>query len=460
METSTSNINLPGQKEVAVLMLLTMDLEIQRNLAHLGAYDMLQELKAMFSKQADWNFCQDCDGKFHTCSRRLPPPTKKVLTQQRPVCTNVVKLGTGGRNVPWYLTRVDEKEEAVLVELALQVYFFHPLNFYSLPSKSWIYDTGCGTHICITTQGLRGSRKLKPGALSLYVGDGHRAAVEAIGTYHLELPSGLVIVLNNFSKSEFLDIAKEHGDHCPFAFLLHAAINRCQERRKSTHCSDTWTDATHVLNMVPAKKVDKTSTFENMHGHALSCLILKSLGCEECVSTRKRRPKYRLCFIHSILRKMRPLVAVAFQEKDDMDGAVYIFKARLVAKGFTQTYGVDYEETFSLVADIRAIRILIAIAAYYDYEIWQMDVKLPSSMDIFPKKSIWSNRGQWNKRFDAEIKKFGFFTYSSSCIGALCIPKMLWALWDAAYILGKSRSMWQRSIAVNWLNQSAYIEKS
>nr|GEW35609.1 hypothetical protein [Tanacetum cinerariifolium] len=36
---------------------------------------------------------------------------------------------------------------------------------------------------------------------------------------------------------------------------------------------------------------------------------------------------------------------------------------------------IDYEETFSPVADIRAIRILIAIAAYYDYEIWQMDVK-------------------------------------------------------------------------------------
>ncbi|GKA12737.1 hypothetical protein Tco_0692283 [Tanacetum coccineum] len=49
----------------------------------------------------------------------------------------------------------------------------------------------------LALQGLRGSKKLKPGALSLYVGDGHRAAVEAIGTYHLELPSGLVIVLNN-----------------------------------------------------------------------------------------------------------------------------------------------------------------------------------------------------------------------------------------------------------------------
>nr|GFB81550.1 hypothetical protein [Tanacetum cinerariifolium] len=36
---------------------------------------------------------------------------------------------------------------------------------------------------------------------------------------------------------------------------------------------------------------------------------------------------------------------------------------------------IDYEETFSPVADIRAIKILIAIAAHYDYEIWQMDVK-------------------------------------------------------------------------------------
>ncbi|GJS03277.1 retrotransposon protein, putative, ty1-copia subclass [Tanacetum coccineum] len=47
----------------------------------------------------------------------------------------------------------------------------------------------------------------------------------------------------------------------------------------------------------------------------------------------------------------------------------------LNSKGYTQTYEVDYEETFSPVADIRAIRILIVIAAFYDYEIWQIDVK-------------------------------------------------------------------------------------
>nr|GEW02098.1 putative retrotransposon Ty1-copia subclass protein [Tanacetum cinerariifolium] len=65
-----------------------------------------------------------------------------------------------------------------------------------------------------------------------------------------------------------------------------------------------------------------------------------------------------------------------FKKKTDMDGNVHIYKARLVAKGYTQTPGIDYEETFSPVADIRAIRILIAIAAYYDYEIWKMDVKM------------------------------------------------------------------------------------
>ncbi|GJT03284.1 retrotransposon protein, putative, ty1-copia subclass [Tanacetum coccineum] len=71
------------------------------------------------------------------------------------------------------------------------------IELYSFPSTSWVYDTGCGTHICITTHGLRGSRELKSGALSLYVGDGHRAAVESIGDYHLCLPGGLVLILHN-----------------------------------------------------------------------------------------------------------------------------------------------------------------------------------------------------------------------------------------------------------------------
>nr|GEV11470.1 hypothetical protein [Tanacetum cinerariifolium] len=64
-----------------------------------------------------------------------------------------------------------------------------------------------------------------------------------------------------------------------------------------------------------------------------------------------------------------------FKKKTNIDGHVHTYKARLVAKGYTQTLRIDYEETFSPIADIRAIRILIAIAAFYDYDIWQMNVK-------------------------------------------------------------------------------------
>ncbi|GJW06540.1 putative retrotransposon ty1-copia subclass protein, partial [Tanacetum coccineum] len=55
-----------------------------------------------------------------------------------------------------------------------------------------------------------------------------------------------------------------------------------------------------------------------------------------------------------------------FKKKTNMDGKVHTFKAHLIAKGYTQTYGVDYGETFSPVIDIRAIRILLVIAAFFD----------------------------------------------------------------------------------------------
>ena len=47
----------------------------------------------------------------------------------------------------------------------------------------------------------------------------------------------------------------------------------------------------------------------------------------------------------------------------------------MVAKIFKQNHGIDYEETFSLVAVIKSIQIMLAIVAYHDYEIWQMNVK-------------------------------------------------------------------------------------
>ena len=73
-----------------------------------------------------------------------------------------------------------------------------------------------------------------------------------------------------------------------------------------------------------------------------------------------------------------------FKRKTDANGNVTIYKARLVPKGFRQVQGVDYDEIFSLVAMLKFVRIMLAIAAFYG--IWQMDVK-PAFLNGFIKKS-------------------------------------------------------------------------
>ena len=73
-----------------------------------------------------------------------------------------------------------------------------------------------------------------------------------------------------------------------------------------------------------------------------------------------------------------------FKKKTDADGNVTVYKARLVAKGFRQDQGVDYDETFSPVVMLKSVRIMLAIAASDDYEIWQMDVKT-AFLNVFLK---------------------------------------------------------------------------
>ncbi|GJS46402.1 retrotransposon protein, putative, ty1-copia subclass [Tanacetum coccineum] len=620
------------------------------------------------------------------------------------------------------------------------------IELYSFPSTSWVYDTGCGTHICITTQGLRGSSKLKSGALSLYVGDGHRAAVEAIGEFHLCLPSGLVLFLHNchyapsitrgiisisrlytdgfvnrFENDNSISISRNnliyfndiprdyiyeialsssntndssmyvvsnkraklnldsallwhcrlghiskkrieklqhdglldstniksfekciscmsgklarkpyshqveratnllgliHTDVCgPFKIMsrqgayyfvtftddfsrygyvyllkhkhevfetfkvfqkevenqLEKTIKSLRSDRGGEYMSQEFLDhlksfwdysiesAARILNMVLTKKVDKTP-YEVWHGQAPKLSYLKVWGCEALVkhdtltkpdkleprsikSTRIRRPTDRLCLYidaekHELgdlgepanykaalldpksnkwlnamnveMQSMRDtevweLVDLPpngkivghkwlFKKKTVMDRVVHTYKALLVAKGFTQTLGIDYEETLSPVADIRAIRIIIAIAAFYDYEIWQMDVKTafhngylneevymeqPEGFvnQKFPnrvcklKRSIYGPKQasrQWNKRFDDEIKKFRFSqNHDEPCVyvkasGSYVTFLILYV--DDILIMGNNipmlqdvKSYLERCFAMKDIGEAAYI---
>ncbi|RDX99830.1 hypothetical protein CR513_17073, partial [Mucuna pruriens] len=51
------------------------------------------------------------------------------------------------------------------------------------------------------------------------------------------------------------------------------------------------------------------------------------------------------------------------------------YKARLVAKGYTQNYGIDYEETFALIAKMNTVRVIISFAVHFGWNLQQFDVK-------------------------------------------------------------------------------------
>ena len=107
-------------------------------------------------------------------------------------------------------------------------------------------------------------------------------------------------------------------------------------------------------------------------------------------------------------------------------------KLELSQKGFRQVQGVDYDESFSLVAMLKSVRIMLAIATFY--EIWQMDVKtaflngfLKEELYVMQPEGFIDPKGankvsklqrsicglvqasrSWNIRFDELIKAYGF----------------------------------------------------
>ncbi|KAJ1573830.1 hypothetical protein NDA15_004779 [Ustilago hordei] len=130
-----------------------------------------------------------------------------------------------------------------------------------------------------------------------------------------------------------------------------------------------------------------------------------------------------------------PLVdsKVVLRLKLDADGVPVKHKVRLVARGFTQREGIDYQETFSPVAPLGAIRAILALAVQNNWEVHALDItmaylnstlkeaiymKLPEGSGVAPGKVYKVVKGlyglkqsgrEWNQEFDRSLQCMGFF---------------------------------------------------
>ncbi|PKI58225.1 hypothetical protein CRG98_021396 [Punica granatum] len=292
-----------------------------------------------------------------------------------------------------------------------------------------------------------------------------------------------------YMSTEFGDFLKEHGIVSQFTPPGTPQLNGVSERRNRTlldmvRSMMSYTDlpismwgyalqtACYLLNRIPSKSVS-TTLYEIWNGRTPSLKHVKIWGCPAFVKKQKtdkletRSEKDRddpttyeeaisdidfskwLKAMKSEMDSMSknqvwdlvdPPEGIApignkwiFTRKIGADGKVETYKVRLVAKGYRQKQGVDYEETFSLVAMLKSIRIMLAVATHYDYDVWQMDVKTAFlngyiEEEIFMdqpkgfeskdkskvcklKRSIYGLKQasrSWNRRFDEAVKSFGF----------------------------------------------------
>ncbi|GKB40771.1 retrotransposon protein, putative, ty1-copia subclass [Tanacetum coccineum] len=118
--------------------------------------------------------------KVYIPKPKNPKPTAMEHPAKDDTCHYYKEVGHCKRNCPAYLAELIKKKKQVGTASSSDVFI---IELFSFPTKSWVYDTICGTHICNTKHGIGGVRKLKQ--------------VEANGSYDLVLTNDLVICLDN-----------------------------------------------------------------------------------------------------------------------------------------------------------------------------------------------------------------------------------------------------------------------
>nr|GEW45221.1 putative retrotransposon protein [Tanacetum cinerariifolium] len=430
------NAWIKGSKEIAGLMLMTMKPEIQQNLEPLQAHEMLKELKTMFAQQAEQELLQTTSD-FYSCRQEEGQSVSSYVLKMKGYIDNLERLGhpvTLGLGVSLILIGLRKEYDGFVQNYNMhsmgktvnELHAMLKLNEQTLPK--------CNAPALNATRA--GYPKEMMG-YSFYYPPKNKVLVARNAEF---LENSLIDQEASGSLKDLKIIQEEDAHHSLDTSLNHEEddleIDEPQSDIVPIRRSTRTRHAPDRMRFYIDAEEHELGDLGEPANYKVALLDPESEKWLNAMNVKMQSMKDNEVWVLVELPPNGKTVGSKrlFKKKTDMDGNVHIYKARLVAKGYTQTSRIDYEETFSPVAYIRAIRILIAIDAYYDYEIWQIDVKTAflngylneevymeqpegfvnpkySNCVCKLKRSIYGLKQtsrQWNKRFDDEIKKFGF----------------------------------------------------
>ncbi|GJY30977.1 retrotransposon protein, putative, ty1-copia subclass [Tanacetum coccineum] len=264
----------------------------------------------------------------------------------------------------------------------------------------WVLDTGCGTHICIVLHDLKESRRLKHGELNLILNVGSSNDLDKSKLWHSHLGhinKKRIAQLQKDGVLESFDFKSDDVcESCLLGKMTKSPFTGSCEREDNESKIDLEeiqesADEEPIVNtdtqqevVTPVKPDDISLPIRRTSGRVskrprfyYGFHIKEDKISDSTLSELNEPANYKEAM--NLIDTTPGLKTVGckwiFKKKTDMDGKVHTYKARLVAKGYTQIHMIDYEETFPPVAKIKSIRIMLAITAFNDYEIWQRDVK-------------------------------------------------------------------------------------
>ncbi|GJS66423.1 retrovirus-related pol polyprotein from transposon TNT 1-94 [Tanacetum coccineum] len=177
-------------------------------------------------------------------------------------------------------------------------------------------------------------------------------------------------------------------------------------------------------------EIDEIVNIKESRNHPLENVI-ETLTKEPL--DHKPKPSNSFCFISTYnLKKCECTLTddswiVAMQEELNQ-----FIANDLVAQGYNQQEGIDYDETYALVARLESIRILLAYACALDFKLFQMDVKSAMPLDSSPSSILYrDNLNTSSEFFSYTLEEFAQIL-DIPCVGA-CVFTNKWSLDELAY---------------------------